>query len=148
LRLVPVGDCETGEGGEMIARVPKIRPRPFADRIGHLREHDGYSVTLLPQHRHDWRAVGQDQVRRHAYQLGRVGTQYFGISCPAVFDSEVVSFDPPQLPQSIFEVCCTRQSFRIVDGEPHQYTDAPHLAALLRALRQWPKGYGAAKRDN
>jgi hypothetical protein len=56
------------------------------------------SVTLLPQHGHDWRAVGQDQVRRHAQQLGRVGAQYLRIPCPAVFDFDVVSFDPTQLP--------------------------------------------------
>src|SRR6516162_10934230 len=95
--LQPLGsdrELETGEAGEMTARVRQILHQTFADRIGHLREHDGYSVTLLPQHRHDWRAVGQDQVRGHPYQLGRVGAQYFGISCPAVFDSEVVAFDP------------------------------------------------------
>jgi hypothetical protein len=77
-------------------------------------------------------------VRRHAYQLDCVGAQHFGIFSPAVFDSEVVSPYPSQLPQSIFEGCHTRQSFRVVGGKAHQHANLPHPLGLLRARGERP----------
>jgi hypothetical protein len=62
-RLQPLGrdrELETGEAGEIAARMRQVRHETLADRIGHLREHDRDSVALLLQSGHHGRAVGQD----------------------------------------------------------------------------------------
>src|SRR5262245_6988555 len=43
------------------------------------------------------------------------------------------------------EHCDAGVSFRIVGDRVHEYADAPHALALLRARRERPRGRGAAE---
>ena len=65
----------------------------LADRIGHLREHDWRSWTVLPQRDGHGRAVGQDQIGCHGEQLSRVVAEYISVPGPAILDREVASLE-------------------------------------------------------
>src|SRR5262245_65872567 len=99
-RLQPLAadsELETSEPGERAARASEVRHKAAADRIGHLNEHDRQR-GLLPQSRQNWRAGGEDQIRREADQLGCLLAQEGGVAGrPSVLQAKVASLRPAQL---------------------------------------------------
>ena len=81
----------------------------------------------------------------HLRQLGCVAAQEIALAHPAILDPQVVSIQPPQLPQSAFERGDTRLRFRVVGGHRHQRNDPPPPAALLRARYERPTCSGTAE---
>ncbi len=90
--------------------------------------------------------MGQDDVRRERDQLGRVGAMAVGVAhAPAVVDPYIAAFAPAQFLQRLQERDPTGPRFRIVLGQVHEHTDAPHPLDRLRARRQRPRGRRAAE---
>src|SRR5262249_51867318 len=91
---------------------------------------------------------GQDDVRRERGQFRRVLANALGIArSPPGVDAHVTADGPARLLQPLRERCDAALSFRIVRGERHEHSDAPHLLALLRPRRQRPRRRAAEQRD-
>src|SRR5262245_28707886 len=62
-----------------------------------------------------------------------------------MLNPKVVSLDPSQLPQPVFERGHARLCLRVTGGKAHQHADPPHLLRLLRPGRDRPCGRRAAE---
>jgi hypothetical protein len=83
--------------------------------------------------------VGEDHVRGERGQLGRVPTHGVGIGAgPSVIDPHVLADGPARLLQALRQRRQAGLRFRIVRRHGHEYANAPHPLALLRARRQRP----------
>jgi hypothetical protein len=66
---------------------------------------------------------------------------------PAVVDPYIAAFAPAQFLQRLQERDPTGPRFRIVLGQVHEHTDAPHPLDRLRARRERPRRRTAEQRD-
>src|SRR5262245_33931541 len=60
---------------------------------------------------------------------------------------DVAAFGPPQFLQLLAKCPKVRLNFRVACCVWHQYSDAAHALALLRARRERPRDRAAKKRD-
>lgn len=85
-----------GEAGDIAARPSKTFDKASCDRIGGLREHDGYGPSSLKQRFHDRSTRGQDDIRPKRNQL--TGKLLRNIRTPpaaSIMDSQILTFCPP-----------------------------------------------------
>jgi hypothetical protein len=95
VRVEPTADGANAVSGRVrSAGVRQARHQALADRIGHLHEHDRHGVALLLESDRHRRAVGQDQVRRHAKQVPRVAAQQISVARGPAVRVLVVVFCP------------------------------------------------------
>jgi hypothetical protein len=61
---------------------------------------------------------------------------------------EIATLGPPELPKLLSKFRQSYRGLRIVPGEAHDHTDAPHPLALLRAGRKRPRNCRAAEQGD
>ena len=85
---------------------------------------------------------GASATNSAAYLRMRSGSQ---VVPPAILDPHVAAIGPAQLLQPLQERRVASLPFRIVRGQIHEYTDAPHSLGLLRPRRERPRCRRAAE---
>src|SRR5262249_34545339 len=90
--------------------------------------------------------MSQDDVRHECDQFRRVSASPLRITrAPADVNASIAFVGPVQLCQRLCERQEAGLSCRIVCRETHEYANAPHALALLRARRERPSGNRTAK---
>src|SRR5262249_24422016 len=94
----------------------------------------------------DWCRVCEDGVGSRADQLFRKNLHPINVAIgPTIVDPHVATVRPTQLLQRLNKCCEIGLRFTIGFVPPHQYADAPHSPALLRARREPPRRRRAAE---
>src|SRR5262245_44953478 len=65
----------------------------------------------------------------------------------AIIDKHIAAFKPTKPLERLPKSCQTRLRFRIVLGQPYQYTEPLHSIGLLRSRRNWPRSRASQERD-
>jgi len=103
---------------------------------------------LLPQRSHCGAAVGQDHIGSRLDQLRHISPHAVGVAGgPASVDAKIAAFRPPEFLQPLAQGSNACLSVRIVISQ-HQYGDASHPLALLRARRERPRRRRTAKQGD
>jgi hypothetical protein len=59
--------------------------------------------------------------------------------CPTILETNVLSFNPPQLSESFLERICARSRIHVALRDAHQHTNSPQSFALLRPYHERPR---------
>src|SRR5262249_8429238 len=137
-----------GKAGGVGAGPRQAGNKARAYRTGCEREPDGHAACRALQWSDRRTARGEDHIRRERDQLGRVFAGVILIARgPAVVDRNVGPDRPTQLLQPLQKSGVAGLHLRIVCRIGHEYADAPHALALLRARRERPRRRAAEQRD-
>jgi hypothetical protein len=109
------------------------------DRIADLDKDRGRRAGGIPDRYGNWRRVGQDHVGAQIEQLvGELARMHRVARAPAIDELDIAALDPAEGVKGLLENHDPRLPFQVIRNS-HQYANAPHAVALLRARRKRPK---------
>jgi hypothetical protein len=128
------------ESGCVAAGPREALGKAGADRVDDRREYDRNGPSLPLQRDQDRSAGSQNDVGSKRDQLRGVSSIALGIGgAPTGLDPHIAAVRATKLLKPLHERGHAALRFRVLGGEIHQHTDAPHPLRLLRARRQRPR---------
>src|SRR5262245_47564694 len=122
------------------------RDEPAAHGVAHLHEYDGYRLRCLFQGHQASRGASDDDVWLQADQFDRSSARTLGLAAAPANIEPGIAVVPAELLKSFPERRKPILPLRITFAHCHQHADASQLPPLLRARRERPRGYTAAKK--
>src|SRR5262249_35144852 len=144
----PHRELEHREPSDVAARPRQALDETLAHRVGDIGKHDRQHSRRLHQSGKRGTALSNDEISSQLNKWCCQGLQTAHIALgPAIINPNTLPLGPSQALEFRCECCELSVCLRVGFTNKHQYADAAHPLALLRARRQRPRRRAADERD-